>query len=1055
MKRMLLFVVSLVAPAVVSEVTQAADGTVRFNRDIRPILSDVCFQCHGPDERQRQAGLRLDREAAAKGTSDSGVNIIVPGSADASELFRRITHPESDQRMPPADSGKQLTPEQIERFRRWIEGGAEWEGHWSFRSPERSDPPTVANRDGLANPIDNFILAQLARQGLAPSPRADRATLLRRVTLDLTGLPPTLDELDAFLADESDGAWERVIDRLLESPRYGEHMARAWLDAARYGDTHGLHLDNERSIWPYRDWVINAFNRNMRFDQFTVEQLAGDLLPNATLDQRIATGFNRCNVTTSEGGAIAAEWLVRYAVDRVNTTSTVFMGLTSGCAQCHDHKFDPISQREFYQLFAYFYSLTEKAMDGNALLPPPVVRVPSPEQRRQQNEYQSGIASLRGKLRRHRANSIPAIAAWEKRLAAAGATLAPSDVLAHYPLDETAGLQVSGSGSATKPGRVIGRPEWVSGRFGNAFECDGATHIDLGDQAAFERTDQFSYGAWVKLTSNDAAGVIARMDDKAGFRGYDMYASGGRVYAHLIHQWAENAIRVGTREPVTLNEWHHVMVTYDGSSQAEGVSIYVDGVKQDLEVVYNSLSSTIKTARPLHIGRRNRGTPFKGIIDDVRIYARELPAAQVGRIAGAHLARQILAVTPDNRSAEQTQALADYYLKAYDADFARLSRQLTSDEHALTKLEATIPATLVMEDLPDRRKTFVLVRGEYDRPDKQQSVEPGVPDALPELPAGAPPNRLALARWLVDPDHPLTARVTVNRYWQRFFSTGIVKTSEDFGSQGQWPSHPELLDWLARDFIDSGWNIKALQKRIAMSATYQQSSRVTPDLQARDPENRLLARGPRFRIAAETIRDQALFLSGLMNPAIGGPSTKPYQPLGLWHTVGYTDSNTANFRQDHGDALYRRSMYIFWKRTSPPPTMAAFDAPSREECTVRRARTNTPLQALVLMNDIQFVEAARHLARRILARGGDSFDQRATFAFRTVTGRKPAPEEIDVLRKVFDVHVSEYRIDRQAALRLLSVGESERDELLDVAEHAAWTMISNLLLNLDEVITKN
>ena len=847
---------------------------VDYDRDVRPILSNNCYACHGPDEAQRQTDYRLDIKADALAELEDGSFAIVPGTSAKSALLKRITSSDSDDRMPPADSDKRLTAKQIETLRRWIDQGAQWKEHWSFVAPTRPALPTVKDQARVVDEIDQFILARLETEGLTLAPEAEKTTLLRRVTYDLTGLPPTIDEIDAFLDDDSAGAYERVVDRLLHSSRYGEHLGRHWLDAARYGDTHGLHLDNERSIWLYRDWVIDAFNDNMPFDRFTIEQLAGDLLTAPTRDQLIATGFSRCNVTTSEGGSIKEEYLVRYAVDRVETTATVWMGLTAGCAVCHDHKYDPLSQTDFYQLFAYFNSLTEKAMDGNALLPPPVLAVPTLEQETLQARYRRRAGHLR--------KAIEA-------------------------------------------------------------EVAGADYIDPLSPADF--------------ASDEAA--KSKAPNKAGF---------GSQLA-----WEKSQLSV------------------------------------------------------------DKPTAPKPILD-------------------------LIKVDPTKRDASQQKQLRNYFVEHVCAEtrdfFDPLHRQVGELEKRVAEIEKSIPKTLIMRDMPKPRDAYVLVRGEYDKPDKNRKVTPGVPAALPPLPKDAAPNRLALARWLVDRAHPLTARVIVNRYWQRCFGTGIVRTAEDFGVQGDLPTHPRLLDWLAVEFIESGWDIKRMQKLLVMSATYRQSSRVTDEAYAADPDNRLLARGPRFRLDAEAIRDGALAVGGLLVPRIGGPSVKPYQPLGLWHAVGYTDSNTANFKQDHGDALYRRGMYTFWKRTSPPPTMAMFDAPSRESCTVRRARTNTPLQALVLMNDTQYVEAARHLAQRMMTGAGSTPEDRIVFGFRMVTARHPTIDERGVLLDAYAAHLAEYRNDPQAALELISVGDSERDQTLDASELAAWTMIANLLLNLDETITK-
>jgi hypothetical protein len=847
--------IGLLLLQVAARASAAGPKPVNYSRDIRPILSNTCYKCHGPDEKQRKAGLRLDTKQGAYAKLESGDVAIVPKSSAKSAVWQRLTSTDPDVRMPPPDSGKTVTPEQIALIKQWIDEGAEFHGHWSFLPPRHAAAPPVEHQELARNPIDRFILSRLEEEGLAPSPPADKTTLIRRLSLDLTGLPPTLDEVDRFVSDNSPNAYEKLVDRLLDSPKYGEQMTRYWLDAARYGDTHGMHLDNERSIWPYRDWLIRAFNSNKPFDRFTVEQLAGDLLPDPTIDQRVATGFSRCNVTTGEGGAIDEEFYCRYAVDRVATTGTVFLGLTLGCCVCHDHKFDPISQREFYQLFGYFGSLTERPMDGNALLPPPTLQLAQ-----------------------------------------------PSD-----------------------PGRV--------------------EHL-----------------------KQEIASLESSIKEK-------------------VAKFGDSKSRAAVAGP--LREW------------------------------------TIGPAKDS--ARLPRGV------------------------------RRILEVAPEKRTARQKRALKDYFVQYVFADsraeFDPLNQRLAESRKELAATVAAVPSTLVLQDMPKPRDVYVLLRGAYDH--KGDRVEPNVPAAIgPHLPKDAPRNRLSLANWIVDPRNPLTARVTVNRFWQQYFGAGIVKTAEDFGAQGEWPTHPELLDWLATEFVRSGWDVKRLQRLIVTSATYRQSSHVSSLLDQRDPENRLLARGPRFRLDAEGVRDTALAVSGLLVETVGGKSVKPYQPPGLWEAISYTSSNTAHFVKDKGDALYRRTMYTFWKRTSPPPALITFDAPSREECTVRRGRTNTPLQALVLMNDEQYVEAARHLAARMIHEGGPRPTERIVFAFRLATSRVPTKEEIRIFTRLYEEQRTTYANNREAAEKLIHVGDSAADTTIEARELAAWSLVANVILNLDETLTK-
>jgi hypothetical protein len=814
-----------------------AKAPIDFDRQILPILSNNCFACHGPDEKKRKKKLRLDvREAAIK------QGVLVPGKAGESEIIDRVASDDSEQRMPPPRTGKRLTQKQIDLLRRWIDEGARWSKHWAFVKPRRPAPPRVKDPAWGRNPIDAFIAARLEKEGLRPSPEADRTTLLRRVTLDLTGLPPTLAEIDAFLADASPDAYEKVVDRLLASPRYGERMAVDWLDAARFADTHGYHIDSGRDMTRWREWVIGAFNANMPFDRFTIEQLAGDLLPSATLAQKIASGFHRNHMINFEGGAIPEEYHTAYIVDRVNTTATVWLGLTLACAQCHDHKFDPFTQKEYYQLFAFFHNVPENGLDGSKGNAAPFLKTPTAGQLATLTRLSAEIKKVEGRLAR--------------------------------PLPEVDATQ--------------------------AF-------------------------------------------------------------------------------------WE-------------------------------------KTAAPDKLPPRIRG---------------------------------ILAVAAPKRTGRQKAELRDFYRTSVLPEFKALHDRLGKLRRAYADLDRKIPTTMVMQEMDRPRDTYLLVRGQYDK--KGMKVRAGVPASLSPLPKNAKPNRLGLAQWLVDPKHPLTARVIVNRYWQTYFGTGLVKTAEDFGVQGERPSHPELLDWLATEFIASGWDVKHIGRLIVTSATYRQSSVARRELLGRDPENRLLARMSRLRLPAEFIRDQALAVSGLFWGKIGGASVSPYQPAGLWEELAYRADGknwtAQTYVQSKGKDLYRRTMYTFWKRTSPPPTLTTFDAPDRETCTVRRSRTNTPLQALVLMNDPTYVEASRKLAERIMAEAASTAD-RIAVAFRLVTARRPRTAEVAVLQRVFKGQLGVYRKDRQKALKLLGVGESKRDAKLDVAELAAWTTVASVLLNLDETVTR-
>ncbi len=1008
---------------------------VDYNRDVRPILSDNCYLCHGPDSGTRLTDWRLDLKESALGETDSGEVAIEPGKSDASELARRIRSTNKYERMPPPRSKKELSQEQIATLVRWIDQGAPWEGHWSFVAPKRPTPPEVADEGFVHNPIDRFVLARLRQEGLSPSPASDKTTLIRRVTFDLTGLPPTLDEVDAFLADESPQAYEKLVDRLLDSPARAEHMARYWLDSARYADTHGLHLDNLRSMWLYRDWVIDAFAENKRFDQFTIEQLAGDLLPDATPSQHVASGFNRAHVTTSEGGSIAEEYVVRYAVDRTETMGKVWMGLTVGCAVCHDHKFDPISQKEFYQLYAYFNNTAENPMDGNQPYQKSVdMKVPTSEQTAQFAEFDRTLVEIRERIRTEvakveyedpGAESEPSEPArrevvWIDDALPKGAKPAADAGTAWQFVEAPEHPVHSGKRAVVRTAEELTQNYFTEADPGlTVGEGDVLfTHVYLDpDNPPLEIMLQFNDGTWEHRAYWGEDRIDWGTADTASRRAAGALPEHGKWVRLEIE-----AAKVGLSAGAVVRGWAFTQF---------GGTVYWD-------------SAGIVTHVP-------QGPPQN---ESLIVWERAQRAAKAAKLPEP--VRKAILVEPETRDDAQRQQIRDHFIEHVYAksreQFAGLHGEIAAVEKQKADLDKQIPWTLVTRERPERRMAHFLNRGAYDKPGDE--VQRNVPAVLPPLPEDAPDNRLGLARWLVDPGHPLTARVAVNRLWQQHFGTGLVKTSGDFGSQGEWPSHPKLLDWLAAEFIDSGWNVRHMQRLMVTSATYRQSSRVSPAAAARDPENRMLARGSRYRLDAEMVRDNALATSGLLVQKLGGPSVKPYQPDGLWFAVAYTSSNTARFKQDQGDALYRRSLYTFWKRTSPPPTMLLLDAPSRETCVVHRARTNTPLAALALMNDVQFFEAARKLAERMMLEGGSTVKERAAYGFRLATARRAGDFEIGVLLRQFETHLAEFRQDAEAAAKVVAAGESPRDESLDVAELAAWTMVANLILNLDETLTK-
>ena len=991
-----------------------APETIEFNRDIRPILADRCYPCHGPDGARRKADLRLDQESSAKADREGG-RAIVAGDSKASELYRRITADDAAERMPPPKSGKSMSAVEIEKLGRWINEGAKWQSHWSFIPPANPRVPRIRAGGRVHNPIDAFIQARLEHEGLAPSAEAGRGILIRRVTLDLTGLPPTAAEIDAFERDQSPNAFEKVVDRLLASPRLGERLATRWLSAGRYADTNGYQTDAPRIMWRWRDWVIDAYNRNVPFDQFTIEQLAGDMLPDATLEQKIASGFNRNHRGNGEGGIIPEEYAVEYVVDRVDTTATVWLGLTLACARCHSHKFDPIAHDEFYRFFALFNNVPEQGRAikyGNS---PPLIKAPTRAQQQKRRRLAETVAALESQLLDQEADIAVAQAAWEKT-ASTGPALdwaIDEDLVVRRPRDETRDV------------------------------------VDLGDVAGFGFYDKFTIGVWVKPEGSKGGTIVSRMVDEPQGEGYSVMLEHGKVQVNLVKRWLDDAIRVETRDALPEGTWTHLAVTYDGSRVAAGVKVYMDGKLAPVSVLLDELNQTFFTKAPLRLGAGGGpASRFAGAIGELSIYSAALSSEDISILATRESIAQILNIPASARTDGAARKIRRCFLANDASDSIRaLDADLRAARRELAAFSDQIPTTMVMEEMAAPRATHVLARGQYDRPGAK--VSPDVPRCVSGGSETPVRDRLALARWLVAPANPLTARVAVNRDWQMFFGTGLVKTLDDFGAQGEPPSHSELLDWLAGEFVRSGWDMKGLLRTIATSATYRQASRVTPQAIERDPENRLLAHGPRLRLPAEMIRDQALDLAGLLVERTGGPSVKPYQPAGLWNELA-----DADYVQDHGPSLYRRSLYTFWKRTVPPPAMVAFDAPARETCIVRETRTNTPLQALDVLNDVTFVEAARGFAERIMSEPGRSPEDRLAAAFYRATARRPRSDELAILVDGFRNQLARFGRDRKGALALISQGESSRDRRLDPVELAAYTAMMQLILNLDETLTK-
>lgn len=1060
--------VAFLAVCLANLITAATAADLVFNRDIKPILSDQCFACHGPDPGTRKAGLRLDtREGLFEATLKRAA-AIVPGKPESSELWKRVVTTNPDDVMPPPDSHKELKPAQRELLKRWIAEGASWQGHWAFVKPSRPPLPDTAElvkrhpHFPIRNPIDAFVLARLDARGLSPAPESDRRRLLRRVALDLTGLPPSPEEVEAFVRDTAPDAYDRAVRKFIASQRWGETRARAWLDAARYADTHGLHFDNYREMWPYRDWVIRAFNRNLPFDRFTVEQVAGDLLPDPTDDQRIATGFHRCNATTNEGGTIEEENQVNYANDRVTTTSWVWLGLTANCAACHDHKFDPITMRDFYSMAAFFRNTTQSGFDGNVKdgANASMSVISQPADRARWSVLPPLIESAKSAIDARRKEAEAPFTEWAGKLTAADIEKELQTHLAvHAPLREGNGNPIVvnlGGKPITVP--TEGDVHWATnGHSGPALHFEKEGTVNLGEAGDVDLGQPFSVAAWVYVPPayNETAALVARMDEASDHRGWDLWIQQGQFATHVVHKWPDDAVKVRTKKRLARKgEWQHLTVTFDGTGRPEGIQIFVDGVAAETERDGpGRVRNTFRTATPLRLGRRSTGSSFVGgSIQDLRIYHRTLAGPEVRALAKIDDVRQLLATPIADWKPEARQEVFDYFMLSY-APFQDARKHLAALEDEREGIRLRYPVTHVQREKTDSiPMTAILNRGQYDKP--KDKVIAGTPAVLHPFPAGAPTNRLGLAQWLVSPENPLMARVTVNRFWQEIFGVGLVKSAEDFGVMGEAPVNPELLDWLAVEFASNGWDVKQLFELIVLSSAYRQSEVTTPEKLEKDPANRLLSRGPRFRMEAEMLRDYALQASGLLGDQIGGPSVKPYQPDGVWEAVAMPESNTRSYKRDTGAALYRRSLYTFWKRSAPPALMDLFNAPSRETCTVRRERTNTPLQALATLNDPQFIEAARVVAERAFTdangRLASTLDH---LAFR-ILARPLQPGELAELAATLEAAQSFYTSHPDEASKLVDVGESAKDSAVPADQLAALTLVANQLFNLDEALTK-
>ncbi len=1024
--------------------------TVHFSSDIQPILAEKCWKCHGVDEQSRQAELRLDlRDSAILSKA------IIPGKPSQSQLIERILEQDDSKRMPPPESKKSLSNSEIQLISDWIQQGAPYDKHWAFEKPVKPVLPATSGKSWSKDPIDAFVLARIEQQGWKPSPEADRATLLRRVSLDLTGLPPSRGELADFLSDPSNNAYEKVVDRLLGSRRYAEKMAMHWLDAARYADTNGYNNDEDRTMWPWRDWVIDAFDRNMPYDQFIVEQLAGDMLPNPTTSQKLATAFHRNLGHNTEGGIVQEEYRVEYVADRVHTTATIFMGLSMQCARCHDHKYDPISQREYYQFYSFFNQMEEKQGSYSKFkAAEPFLSIPTSSEQVELDLLENRRKIAVDTLVQLETEADGLLEDWSNQHSTATRNnLLGSGLIHQLSFDSIEADTVRDQVRPTGKARILGSVSSIQGKFGGGISLEGNGCIQLENFAPTDGTKAFSIGVWIYPKSNEIMAVFAKMDESHNHRGFDLLLEDGKITSHLIHSWPENAIKVQAKSKLKLDTWQHVLLCYDGKRSARGVHVFVEGKSIELNIQSDNLTDSIDSPKPFSLGRRDTSYSYLGWIDELQIYDQELVANDAADLAnGKPISNvsELLAIPKTKRSELQQTIAKKFYLERIDPLYPKLKLQVEELLEQKRKLESALSAVMIMQDMDKPRDTFVLKRGQYDQPGEQVSA--GVPAALTSSESTAPRNRLGLAQWLVARNHPLTARVAVNRWWQMVFGNGIVRTTEDFGVTGEPPTHPELLDYLATELLDSHWDVKAMLKRIVTSATYRQDSRIHPEQWQSDPENRLLARGARFRVSAETIRDNALAIAGLLSDRVGGPSVKPYQPAGLWEDV--TVERRGKYVEDRGEDLYRRSMYTFWKRTCPPPSMMSFDAPNREVCLARRAQTNTPLQSLILLNDPTYVEASRKLAERMILLGGPEPFDRLAVGYQLGVAREPNPEEQKIVFELLLEVENRFRTSPQSAAHLLAVGESKSDESINRIELACWTIIASTIMNLDETVTK-
>lgn len=1031
-----------------------------YNLHVKPILSDKCFACHGPDKGKRKAGLRLDIPDAAFAAlpEHPGKVAIDPGHPGGSEVFFRILSADPEYRMPLAESNLSLTAEEKAILIKWIRDGAVYKPHWAFVKPERPEVPEVSDAFHPVNSIDHFIADRLQRAGLRAAAPADKETLLRRLSLDLTGLPPSLEEIDTFLEDTSANAWEKQVDRLLNSPHYGERMAVGWLDLARFADSHGYTVDRLRDMSPYRDWVVEAFNSNLPYDKFVHTQLAGDLMPEPSTDMIIATAFNRNHPQNMEGGIVEQEFQTEYVVDRTNTFGDAFLGLSLQCARCHDHKFDPLTQKNYFEIFSFFNNVKEAGqISWNDAMPGPTLLLPTDLDEEQIEKIKAAIESTEVQIGRTKEEGRSGFQKWVKSTAAQSLSheeIPRKGLVAFYDFDDGSlknRVRLTQSGIMKQ---LSGKehPSFVARGGGKALTFNGDTWLDLAPVGTFRKSQPFTIGLWINIPADLSEGVIFHKsiaERLYNFRGYHLYLKDNWLEINLAHTAPADALTLLSTKDVPRDRWIQLTATYDGSSKASGLKLYVDGVATEMKVVTDQLTKDILFRTPkepgLQIGAWDRGYGLKGgSIDDLAVYERALTPFEVKILA--RQAKWSKTMTPDKGMSpeESSRALEEYYFSAVHPERLRLEKELTRLRTALADTVESVRELMVMQEMPTPRKTYLLERGNYDSPGEE--VFPNTPASVLPFPDDLPRNRLGLAQWVTHEDNPLTARVAVNRLWQNFFGAGLVKTSENFGNQGEYPSHPELLDWLAVEFRESGWDIKRLNKLIAMSSTYRQSSHTRSALRERDPENRLLARGPANRLTAEMIRDNALAASGLLNMKVGGESVKPYQPDGLW------EINNAHYKPDAGAAVYRRSLYVLVKRSVPNPTLATFDATSRSYCIARRPVTNTPLQALVTLNDPTFIEAARTMGEQMASAGDEA--KAISDAYRKLTGRRPTQKEVDLLEELLHRQLNRFRAEPAKAKGWLTTGQHRISSGVNPLLTSAYAVVASTIMNSDATITK-